>query len=407
MTTILNNLNMKYSNPGAINAANTANNSITAKSSVKPDEEKNFFKKHKKVMFAGAALAGAATIAVLIAKGRFSEAKKLAEHIDFKKAETIEEAIAFGKNHLGIKKYTGFEEKDLDILNWVNEGLVNVSNKLKGKAKMPKGVGYTYSEDSFLAGITKKEGTKFPEFLVVNKRVFNNIDNLINEKLNWMNTESIIVDKGGGLYDVHTLLGEKSTRELVTEIEKYKKGELKTLKEKINFYESTKVLEDAINSVNESPFNVIKRLLKNEKIVAGMKKEGLSTNLDEIKKLTKDEQTILLGKIHEKIGFSIAYDVNGRDAFHTIYHEMGHLQDNVKRVQAESLFNYEYAKYPQELKNWVDNDEKMRLASRISPYACEGPGEFIAETFAKRIKGEKVDDDIIGLYKVMNGPVIG
>lgn len=348
-----------------------------------------------------------ATIAVLIAKGRFSEAKKLAEHIDFKKAETIEEAINFGKKNLGIKKYIGFQSNDVELLNWINEGLVNVSNKMKGKAKMPKGVGcYGKCNDGTLAGITKEEGTKFPKFLVVNKKVFNNIDNKIDEQLNWLKEEDIIVDKGGGLFDFNGLLDCDSTSRLVTEIGKYKNGEFKTLNEKINFYESIKVLEDTINAVNEAPLNIIKKLLKNEKILEGMKKEGFMTNLDEIKKLSKDEQTALLGKVHEKIGFSVAYDVNARDSFHTIYHEMGHLQDTVKRVEAESFFNYEHSKYPKELNNWLEDDKKMQLASRISPYACAGPGEFIAETFALLVKGEKVADDIMGLYKELNGPLI-
>lgn len=407
MTSILNNPTLLYGSQNAAKTVNTAPNSSASKPLEKQSEEKSFIKTHKNAMFAGAAIAGAATIAVLIAKGRFSEAKKLAEHIDFKKAETIEEAITFGKKNLGIKKYIGFQSSDVELLNWINEGLVNVSNKMKGKAKMPKGVGcYGKCNDATLAGITKEEG-KFPKFLVVNKKIFNNIDNTINEQLNWLKEEEIIVDKGGGLFDFNGLLDGDSTSRLITEIGKYKNGEFKTLNEKINIYESIKVLEDTINAVNEAPLNVIKKLLKNEKILAGMKKEGFITNLDEIKKLSKDEQTALLCKVHEKIGFSVAYDVNARDAFHTIYHEMGHLQDTVKRVEAESFFNYEHSKYPQELNKWLNDDKKMQLASRISPYACAGPGEFIAETYAKLVKGEKVADDIMALYKELNGPLIG
>ena len=37
--------------------------------------------------------------------------KQLAEHIDFQEAKTIDEAIEFGKKHLGVKSYKGFEEK--------------------------------------------------------------------------------------------------------------------------------------------------------------------------------------------------------------------------------------------------------------------------------------------------------
>lgn len=69
--------------------------------------------------------------------------KELAEHIDFKEAKSLDEAIEFGKQCLGIRKYKGFKETDLDVVNWVNEGLVNVNNKAKGKAIMPKAVKYS------------------------------------------------------------------------------------------------------------------------------------------------------------------------------------------------------------------------------------------------------------------------
>ena len=52
-------------------------------------------------------IAGAAVVVGLILRGKFSKAKEaafqLAEHIDFKKAETVEEARNFAKTHLGIK----------------------------------------------------------------------------------------------------------------------------------------------------------------------------------------------------------------------------------------------------------------------------------------------------------------
>ncbi len=74
--------------------------------------------------------------------------KNLPEHIDFKCGETLEEAIEFGKKNLGIKKYRGFKEADLDVLNWVNEGLVNVNNVTKGKSAMPRKIVYENLKDA-------------------------------------------------------------------------------------------------------------------------------------------------------------------------------------------------------------------------------------------------------------------
>ena len=78
----------------------------------------------------GAAAVGAITIGVLLAKGKFSQAKQLAEHIDFKDAKTLEEAKKFAKENLGINSYN---LTNLDIANYVNEALVNITNKNKGK----------------------------------------------------------------------------------------------------------------------------------------------------------------------------------------------------------------------------------------------------------------------------------
>jgi len=64
------------------------------------------------------------------------------EYIDFKNAQTFDEAIKFGKDNLGIFEYKNFEKNNIDILNWINEGLVNVYNKTKGKAHIPHYIKY-------------------------------------------------------------------------------------------------------------------------------------------------------------------------------------------------------------------------------------------------------------------------
>lgn len=111
------------------NVANTApypNDSFTTTS--EPKEKSN------KMLWAlgGLAILGAAA---LIMRGRFSGVKKLAEHIDFQPAKTIDEAKAFAKQHLGIRK---FKVDDLEMANYVNEGLTQVSNRAKGHIVLPK-----------------------------------------------------------------------------------------------------------------------------------------------------------------------------------------------------------------------------------------------------------------------------
>ena len=70
------------------------------------------------------------------------EFKQLAQKIEFKQGETLEDAMNFGKNVLGIKNYKGFEGADLDVVNWINQGLVHISNAVNGKIAMPKTITY-------------------------------------------------------------------------------------------------------------------------------------------------------------------------------------------------------------------------------------------------------------------------
>ena len=92
--------------------------------------------------------------------------------------------------------------------------------------------------------------------------------------------------------------------------------------------------------------------------------------------------------------------------FTTLFHEMGHLQDYFQtRVSAAGKFSSE-ADYPKALKEWLNDEEKQGIAYSISTYATTGPGEFIAETYAKLLSGDEVSADAINLYKKMNGPKI-
>ena len=81
---------------------------------------------------AGTALAVGA-IYLAVRKGKFV----LPEHIEFRPAKTIKEARKFARKQLGIKK---FKVNDLEIANYVNEGLTNASNISKGKIVLPRAV---------------------------------------------------------------------------------------------------------------------------------------------------------------------------------------------------------------------------------------------------------------------------
>lgn len=93
--------------------------------------------------------------------------------------------------------------------------------------------------------------------------------------------------------------------------------------------------------------------------------------------------------------------------FRTIYHEMGHIQDDKIRCYAIHDYDNDYNKYPQELKDWVDNEENMKIVKQVSDYAASGPYEFIAETFADLVEGRRtLPKDVINLYKKMESPML-
>lgn len=132
--------------------ANTPQNQ-TATNSVVDPEPKKIDKKKLSVGAAAAVGITALVVGGLVYKRKIDGAavKQLAEKIDFKNADTIEEAVEFGKKNLGIKKYKGFEKADLDVVNWINQGLVNLNNATKGKAVMPKKIKYIDSLGNHVA----------------------------------------------------------------------------------------------------------------------------------------------------------------------------------------------------------------------------------------------------------------
>lgn len=347
-------------------------------------------------------------IAFYIAKGKFTEAKKLAESIDFKPAQTIEEAIEFGKKHLGIRSYTGFEAKDIEVINWVNEGLVNTSNKMKGSLRMPKDIVYTEElGENALAGVIT-EGKRKGLF-GVNKKIFDNIDKSIEESLDYL--DNIVKfkknNKGEWVAGSNRLLDENSVRDLLNQFIKYKEGNF-TFNQKLDFYASLDVLSNRINSINEAPFNIIRTCLENKDAQKLFKDNNLLMDLEQIKGLSKTEQQKLAKKMVNLLGehITVSFDIKSLSAFDTIYHEMGHIQDMTPRCLTTDKYKFDYSKYSDELKAWVDNQENMQIANRVSEYASHGPGEFIAETFARMIQGNKLPDEVLALYKKLKGPAV-
>lgn len=395
----------------------TTNSTLTATTppEQKPDEFVNSNKKpnsNKNLLLGiGAGLAAAGSIGAviyLIMHGKVGKATQLAEQIDFKPAQTIEEAIQFGKDNLKIKKYKGFTENDLEVLNFINEGFTNVSNKLKGTIRLPKTIKYKDLKDSTLAQVGP-----FSKSFELNKNIFGNMDKTIKDILKPIEESGLIkvsiTENNKMKYSFLKAFDENSIKPLIRQIANYKCGNCKTLKEKVDLYNSLGVLLDTFNAAKKSPFRIIKQLIENPAVKEACPKSGISTDLEKIKTLSLAEQNQIVAQIFAKTGIkaSLSFNIKDNSEFHAIYHELGHLQDVQPRCfDTTDHRNFEYSKYPKELKKWVDNGADIQTANRVSEYASHGEGEFVAETFAKLMDGAKLPDDVIELYKRVKGPAI-
>jgi hypothetical protein len=94
----------------------------------------------------------------------------LPENIEFVAAKTKEEGINFAKNVLGIKYVD--DAFTLDAINYVNEGLVQVSNVNKGKCFMPPKLFFEDLGDRSLAHVVPDVKDKNFACMSINKNFF-------------------------------------------------------------------------------------------------------------------------------------------------------------------------------------------------------------------------------------------
>lgn len=90
-----------------------------------------------------------------------------------------------------------------------------------------------------------------------------------------------------------------------------------------------------------------------------------------------------------------------------VVHEMGHIQDrtNTRHWSDDSVLKKVSAVFSTKT-DIAGVDTFKRIAFRVSNYARENPTEFVAETFTRLYRGEKLHDDVIKMYKALNGPEI-
>ena len=344
------------------------------------------------------ALAGVGTAIYFATRGRVGakQAQQLAEHIEFKPAKTVEEAFEFGKKNLGLN-YKGFSDKDIETLNWVNEGFVNISNKMKGKTKLPKTISYEHIDDVTLLEVIR-DGSLFK----VNKTVFGDIDTTINK---YLNSGEYWVSAKGEQVGIPNIYSELERDEIIKSIRKFKNNKY-SFAEKVELFENLQGINAEANTLSLNPISRLKLFLSNAKIKDRMVKANLETDINKIMKMSHDEQSDLLSSCINEANIKIGYKSTSR--FKTIYHEFGHLNDpNISsRACVKAFYDKNNEAYPKELTEWFNNTHNLKVSGEVSSYATENPAEFIAETFAGLVEGKKFSDDVMALYKKYGGPAL-
>ncbi len=338
-------------------------------------------------------------------KGIDTGLKQLAENIKFTPAKTIEEAQKFGKEHLGIKHYVDVD--NLEVLNWIHEGIVKTSNKMKGKLRIPKAVGCVEMDDHFVFAAMSSTDKKLGNILNVNKFVVDNMDNCLETGIKYGIKIGVIKEEKGVLSLVKQFENGQISEDINNMLNQFKRSpDAFAWKDKANLYQSLRNIRDAHLGLGGSPFTKIKQIIKTGTI----QYKGNSLSIKDIEKMNTQDQAQILAGLVKHLGGKVRIRYEKGNIFEAIFHEMGHLQH-----EYSAGANYEKMGKLAELKNakikdtsiaddFLKDKNKQQIAYKISAYAAESPSEFVAEVFAKLTNGSKLSDDVMTLYEKYHGP---
>ncbi len=371
----------------------------------------------------GIGIAAVLTASALLLRGKVGAAKdevaKLSEHIDFTPAKTTQEAIEFAKTKLGIRNY--HENMPLDVMNWVNEGLVNINNATKGKSKIFDTIGYVPRNDESLACFVNDiSDPKFGAIFNLNKKTFENIGHYIEKGIkDGLDNKILYKDKDGKICLYNFYRNGTVSDNLLKGLNKFNENpESFSLIDKIQLYEDFVSLGNAIGGFYEAPMSKLKQLLVNDGIHETLLAHSKLPDLKQIEKLsTLQQRNVLVDLVNTCLfsGDKLHLEYPKGDKFRTIYHESGHLQHYLAIGEQKFL---QMGKSEECIKNlgkvsditndFINSKEKQQIANRVSNYASESPLEFVAETYRKLITkalggNEKISDDVMNLYKEYEG----
>ena len=362
----------------------------------------------------------------------------LPEKIDFKKANTLEEAIEFSKTTLGITKVD--KNFTLEALNDTNRAIVDISNSNKGKFYQFKKLKYTNKMPAGSPAATDQSMFGYGT-LMINSKYYD--DKFLTDEIKRLAYSNdgvqLFLARGENFYGIinknkiYPMLDKESS----VLLKKFYNSEPMTIEEK-------RILETTLHEV-KNQMHIPSRnplfFFKNNKEV--FEKEGIKIDLDKLSKMSAKEQKEFMKNTMEQYKSTtkkgLWADVAKQDPAHVIYHESGHMQDwglNIKElsidnatyskitdvdkmenrwgsidsdVKLEKLYKENPDKFKKtcpDLYEFLENEQTQQTAGLVSRYAQSGIGEFIAETYAKMVKGEKLPKQVEELYKKYNGAAL-
>lgn len=331
-------------------------------------------------------------------KTPYSGSKPL--QLEFNKAQTIQEAEKYARTKLGIKNFD--MQGDIELANWVNEGLTEIYNKYKGQAPMPanviKAAGkgdalYNYKSDTLAVSPDNKKA--------VLKRLLLKIDNTPpnNKKTlsNWYK-KALRND-----FSQVNFIDPKFQKAVALHIKAFKENpNAFDITESRRLYHEINALFEAADAPGENPMKLIEELYNNPKYKKILNNSDFNS-LSNISKFDKNSQTQEFYRIINKLkskgvkAYIEPQNSENNNEFHVIYHEYGHFR-HFKTTSYNAL-----KKHNTEFKT---NPYKQNTAKQVSSYAKTEPMEFVAEVYAGLLNGNKYSKEVMALYRSYNGPYV-
>ena len=340
----------------------------------------------------------------LLSRGRANNLSKLfdekmvlsnlPENLTYKEAKTVDEGIRYAKEVLKIP--TVDDKFSLEAINYVNKGLVDVSNANKGKLLMPKSLSYVKMGDNVRASMNHEIQTANFANLSINSQYFDGVflKTKIQEKLKLGDSSIFKLDKTGNIIGNPKLKIDSEFTEL---IKKYLSNEPMSINEMRSLYWS----------LNETQSKILTKGLKNDILLQVKPPETtiyhemghLQDYYINLKKLMMEDNTL------SKVKKALTTDENiASDTVNNRFLKKGDLKkgDLLRYKDNPQLLKEDFPLLHEHLYNKSIQD----IAGQVSWYSQQGVGEFVAEVYSGLISGQKFSDDVMALYKKYGGPVL-